>query len=90
MLEKIPDKRSMNKAYKKVRANKGASGVDGMEIEELAGYISKNCTVSESKSERSYTTPIKKRPVRYNTGNQLYVQAAVFRAQLRIPSEQEL
>ena len=80
----------MNKAYKKVRANKGASGVDGMEIEELAGYISKNCTVSESKSERSYATPIKKRPVRYNTGNQLYVQAAVFRAQLRIPSEQEL
>ena len=43
MLEKIPDKRSMNKAYKKVRANKGASGVDGMEIEELAGYIRKNC-----------------------------------------------
>ena len=33
----------MNKAYKKVRANKGASGVDGMEIEELAGYIRKNC-----------------------------------------------
>ena len=50
LLEKIPDKRSMNKAYKKVRANKGASGVDGMEIEELAGYIRKNCTVSESKS----------------------------------------
>ena len=46
--------------------------------------------LSESKSERSYTTPIKKRPVRYNTGNQPYVQAAVFRAQLRIPSEQEL
>ena len=43
LLEKIPDKRSMNKAYKKVRANKGASGVDGMEIEELAGYIRKNC-----------------------------------------------
>ncbi|WP_347005289.1 hypothetical protein [Enterocloster clostridioformis] len=50
----------MNKAYKKVRANKGASGVDGMEIEELAGYIRKNCTVSESKSERSFTTPSKK------------------------------
>ena len=36
-------KRSMNEAYKKVRANKGAGGVDGMEIEELAGYIRKNC-----------------------------------------------
>ena len=43
LLEKIPDKRSMNEAYKKVRANKGAGGVDGMEIEELAGYIRKNC-----------------------------------------------
>ena len=60
LLEKIPDKRSMNKAYKKVRANKGAGGVDGMEIEELAGYIRKNCTVSESKSERSFTTPSQK------------------------------
>lgn len=43
LLEKIPDKRSMNEAYKKVCANKGAGGVDGMEIEELAGYIRKNC-----------------------------------------------
>lgn len=43
LLEKIPDKRSMNEAYKKVRANKGAGGVDCMEIEELAGYIRKNC-----------------------------------------------
>ena len=43
LLEKIPDKRSMNEAYKKVRANTGAGGVDGMEIEELAGYIRKNC-----------------------------------------------
>ena len=43
LLEKRPDKRSMNEAYKKVRANKGAGGVDGMEIEELAGYIRKNC-----------------------------------------------
>lgn len=71
LLEKIPDKRSMNEEYKKVRANKGAGGVDGMEIEELAGYISKNCTVSESKSERSYTTPNKKRPVRYNVIRQI-------------------
>ena len=33
----------MKEEYKKVRANKGAGGVDGMEIEELAGYIRKNC-----------------------------------------------
>ena len=45
LLEKIPDKRSMNEEYKKVRANKGAGGVDGMEIEELAGYIRESMKV---------------------------------------------
>lgn len=90
LLEKIPDKRSMNEEYKKVRANKGAGGVDGMEIEELAGYIRKNCDSIREQIRKELYHPIKKRPVRYNTGNQLYVQAAVFRAQLRIPSEQEL
>ena len=32
----------MNEAYKKVCANKGAGGVDGMELEELDGFIRKN------------------------------------------------
>lgn len=39
LLEKILDRRNMNEAYKKVCANKGAGGVDGMELEELGGYI---------------------------------------------------
>lgn len=42
LLEKILDKRNMNEAYKKVCANKGAGGVDGMEIDELDGYIRGN------------------------------------------------
>jgi len=42
LLEKILDKKNMNEAYKKVCANKGAGGVDGMEIEELDGYIREN------------------------------------------------
>ena len=32
----------MNEAYKKVCAKKGAGGVDGMELEELDGYIRRN------------------------------------------------
>ena len=42
LLEKILDKKNMNEAYKKVCANKGTGGVDGMELEELDGYIREN------------------------------------------------
>lgn len=42
LLEKILDNRNMNEAYRKVCAKKGAGGVDGMEIEELDGYIREN------------------------------------------------
>jgi hypothetical protein len=33
MLEEILDVQNMNEAYRKVRANKGTSGVDGVTIE---------------------------------------------------------
>ena len=45
----------MNEAYKKVRANKGAGGVDGMEIDELDGYIRGNWeSIKEQIRKRSY------------------------------------
>lgn len=37
LLEMILDNRNMNEVYKKVCANKGAGGVDSMELEELDG-----------------------------------------------------
>lgn len=61
LLERILDKRNMNEAYKKVCANKGAGGVDGMELEELDGYIRENWdSIKEQIRERSY----KPQPVR--------------------------
>lgn len=46
----------MNEAYKKVCANKGAGGVDGMEIDELDGYIRGNWeSIKEQIRKRSYT-----------------------------------
>lgn len=51
----------MNEAYRKVCANKGAGGVDGMEIKELDGYIRENWdSIKEQIRKRSY----KPQPVR--------------------------
>lgn len=56
LLEKILDQKNMNEAYKKVCANKGAGGVDGMEIEELDGYIRENWdSIKGQIRERRYT-----------------------------------
>ena len=61
LLEKILDNRNMNKAYKKVCANKGAGGVDGMGLEELDAYIRENWnSIREQIRKRSY----KPQPVR--------------------------
>ena len=39
LLEKILDKQNLNKAYKKVKSNKGAGGVDKMGVDELLPYL---------------------------------------------------
>ena len=33
LLEKVLDRDNLNKAYKRVKANKGASGIDGMTVD---------------------------------------------------------
>ena len=42
LIEVILSKENLNKAYKKVVTNKGASGVDGVTVEELGDYIKEN------------------------------------------------
>ena len=42
LLEKILSKDNMNAAYKRVCANKGAGGVDGVSVEELDDHIKEN------------------------------------------------
>ena len=42
LLEEILNPENLNKAYKKVYQNKGASGVDGVTVEEIADYIRDN------------------------------------------------
>ena len=42
LIEVILSKENLNRAYKKVVANKGAGGVDGVTVEELGNYIREN------------------------------------------------
>lgn len=39
LLEKVLNKDNLNKAYKRVKANKGASGVDGMTVNEALPWL---------------------------------------------------
>jgi RNA-directed DNA polymerase len=42
LLEKILDQDNMDRAYKKVKANKGSHGIDGMKVDELLQYLEQN------------------------------------------------
>ena len=39
LMEKICEAANLNRAYKRVRTNKGSAGVDGMTVKELSGYL---------------------------------------------------
>ena len=39
LIEVITSKENLNRAYKKVVSNKGASGIDEMTVKELGNYI---------------------------------------------------
>ena len=42
LLEKVVSKENMHAAYKAVWRNQGSSGVDGMELDELLFYLTRN------------------------------------------------
>ena len=42
LLEQILDKSNLNNAFRKVKSNKGAGGVDGMEVDDLLQYFRDN------------------------------------------------
>jgi group II intron reverse transcriptase/maturase len=42
LLERILDRNNLNKAYKRVKSNKGAGGVDRMSVDELLPYLREN------------------------------------------------
>ena len=42
LLEEILDKGNLNRAFKRVKANKGAPGIDGTTVEEIGAYLREN------------------------------------------------
>ena len=61
LLDKILSRDNMNLAYKRVKANKGAGGIDDVEVDELYSYIKENWkNIEEQIRQRTY----KPRPVR--------------------------
>lgn len=61
LLSKVLSRENLNKAYKKVRANKGAAGIDGMTVEEALPWLKSN---GEELLEKIRSGKYKPQPVR--------------------------
>ena len=57
LLEKILDKDNLNRAFKRVKANKGAPGIDGMTVEEAGAYLRENQKELIGRIKRGKYTP---------------------------------
>lgn len=62
LLEEILNPENLNRAYKKVYQNKGASGVDGITVEEIADYIkdNKEIIISQIRKRRYKPQPVRR------------------------------
>lgn len=57
LLEKILDKENLNRAYKRVKANKGAPGIDGITVDEIGAYLRENQKAIIERIYRGKYTP---------------------------------
>ena len=57
LLEAILYKDNLNRAYKRVKANKGAAGIDGMSIEETLPYLKEHQQELKNRILRGKYTP---------------------------------
>jgi len=62
LLERILDRNNMNQAYKKVKSNKGAGGVDKMSVDELLPYLKENQEqlIQSIKDGRYHPNPVRR------------------------------
>ena len=62
IITKILDRNNLNEAFKRVKANKGASGIDDMDIEETKAYIKehKNTIVWQLYNRKYQPQPVRR------------------------------
>ena len=89
LFDRIIDRNNLNEAFKRVRANKGSHGVDGMKVDELLQYLKENGdSLRQSLLEGSYKpNPVrrveipkpdgKKRPLGIPTAVDRVIQQAI-------------
>jgi len=89
LLERIIDRDNLNEAFKRVKANKGSHGIDGMKVDELLHYLKENgASLRQSLLEGSYKpNPVrrveipkpdgKKRPLGIPTAVDRVIQQAI-------------
>lgn len=60
LLDKILNRDNLNRAFKQVKRNKGAAGVDGMTVHELAGYmaLNKDEVISQIRQRKYQPQPV--------------------------------
>ena len=65
LLEKIVYRDNLNQAYKRVKANKGSHGVDGMKVEELLPYLKQHgAAIRQAILEGSYIPkPVRRKEI---------------------------
>ena len=70
LLERVLSRENMQRAWKRVRANKGAAGIDGMSIEEFPDFVRQNWDkIRESLLTGSYQpSPVRRVEISKNTG----------------------
>lgn len=62
LMEVILSKENLNRAYKKVVANKGASGIDEVTVEELGNYIRENreAIINSLRNKTYFPKPVRR------------------------------
>ena len=89
LIDVILSKGNLNRAYKKVVANKGASGVDGVTVEELGDYIRKNkdAIVTSIRNRTYMPKPVRRVYIPKDNGCLLYTSPSPRdRQKSRMPS----
>jgi len=65
LLERIVDRDNLNQAYKRVKANGGSHGVDGMKVDELLPYLKQHgAAIRQAILEGSYApAPVRQKGI---------------------------